>query len=171
AEGRRKEAVAVSGHNQEIDRYNAAAKKANGGDLAGAVKLLDGLLADATDPEVRTQATGLRASLQDSLARSEAVRLANAGDHAGAAAILNRLLKSTKDTATQKELRDLLAQVERGRQSALYNDAVAKMKQKDYAAVRAILDRLQPQVKDPKLLGLVTELRRSLDQAGAAPPR
>src|SRR6185436_13105242 len=113
---------------------------------------------------------GLRASLKDGLARSEAVRLANAGDHAGAAAILNRLLKSTKDPATQKELRDLLAQVDLARQGALYNDAVAKTKQKDYAAAKAILDRLQPQVKDPKLLGLVKELRRNLDQPDAAPP-
>ncbi len=171
AEGRRKEATAITGRNQEIERFNAAAKKANAGDIAGAVTLLDALLATVSDPEVRSQATGLRASLQDSLARSEAVRLANAGDQAGAAAILNRLLKTTKDPATQKELRDLLAQVDLARQGALYNDAVAKTKQKDYAAARAILDRLQPQVKDPKLLGLVRDLRRSLDEAVAAPPR
>lgn len=170
ARSRLKDQVALDGQNAEIDSFNKAVTLSNAGDLAGAVTLLDRLLETATDPEVRAKATTLRTDLRANLERAEAVRLANSGDHAGAAAILNRLLKSTSDPAVQKQLRDLLAQVELGRQGALYNQAVEKTQKKDYAGALAIIDRLQPAVRDPKLLGMIKDLRRSVEQAGARPP-
>ncbi|HKQ97647.1 MAG TPA: tetratricopeptide repeat protein, partial [Candidatus Polarisedimenticolia bacterium] len=165
ARNRLQNQVALEGQNTEINRFNEAVTKSNAGDLSGAAAILDRLLETATDPEVRAQAMALRANVRDNLDRAEAVRRANAGDHAGATAILNRLLKSEKDPAVQKQLRDLLTQVEVGRQGALYNQAVDKTNKKDYSGALAIIDRLQPEVRDPKLLGLIKDLRRNVEQA------
>jgi len=56
-------------HNHQVDRYNEAVGRANGGDLDGALAILDKLLPDIKDAQLRRQAAELRQRVREALGR------------------------------------------------------------------------------------------------------
>lgn len=49
----------VERHNRQVDRYNEAVRRANGGDLRGAIAILETLVPEASDADLRKQAGDL----------------------------------------------------------------------------------------------------------------
>jgi predicted Zn-dependent protease len=84
--------------------------------------------------------------------------------------MLRKLGRESKDPKIAAQARDLAANVEANRQTAAYNQAVDKLKAKDYAGAVAILDRLIAETKDAALAAKARDLRGWAKQGLAGEP-
>jgi tetratricopeptide (TPR) repeat protein len=98
--------------NRHIALFNTALERANRQDYAGAVPLLEQVVAQASDPGLKTEAQTLLSRLRQTLLFNRAVRTANAGDPRGAAALLRQLLREPVDPEIGRRARALLRDLE-----------------------------------------------------------
>ncbi|HYV85606.1 MAG TPA: tetratricopeptide repeat protein [Patescibacteria group bacterium] len=142
-----------------VSQLNAAIVKANAKQYDAALAILEPLAAGGSDPELAVKARDVLAQVRDMQSVDRAVALARGGEFARAAEILRRLARDSKDPQVVKQAKEMLTTVEANRQSAAYNQALAKFQQQDFAGAVAILDRLIAETKDPDLADKARDLR------------
>jgi tetratricopeptide (TPR) repeat protein len=100
-----------AGRQREADLFNQAAEKARRQEVDEAVRLLESLLATATDKEVIERARGLLTQLREVRAYNQAVDLYRRRDFKAAASLLHGILDKSKDERLVGAAKDLLAKV------------------------------------------------------------
>ncbi len=92
----------------------------------------------------------------------EGQRLIDAGRRDEGLALIDKAIGETADTAAQQDLRAMRQRATREWEVSLYNDALAKVKAKDYRGAWDVLEKLLPVAKDPEVVDRAKRLHDKL---------
>ncbi|MFI5166297.1 MAG: hypothetical protein ACHQQS_06750 [Thermoanaerobaculales bacterium] len=101
----------------------------------------------------------------------EGQRLINAGQANEGLALMDKAIQNSLDPEVQASLREMRTAASREWEVSLYNEALAKVKAKDYRGAWDILEKLLPAAKDPEVVDRARRLRDKLVPVIAQTPR
>jgi tetratricopeptide (TPR) repeat protein len=129
------------------------------GQRAKAAEAQSRLVNRNANPQLATRVDKLLAQWDS----KEGQRLVSEGRASEGFALLDRAIQeSASDPDAQQGLRETRQRVSRGWEATLYNDALAKVKAKDYRGAWDVLEKLLPVAKDPEVVDRAKRLHDKL---------